>query len=98
MEYTGKKIISLNPMLKIWPLQVQGVIWESRPHILFCLSQSDLQNGLLIDYLGETFFWTIFYSIFVPLKASTGQRSDLGKLPSYTFLFVSTRSTKWTID
>ena len=83
----------------LWrPLQVQGVIWESCPHILFCLSQRDLQNALLIDCMGETFFWTIFYAFFVPLKASTGPRSDLRKLPSYTFLFVLTRSTKWTID
>ena len=55
-------------------------------------------TGPCFDYLGETFFWTILYTIFDPLKASTGPKSDLGESASYTFLFVSIRSTKWTID
>ena len=35
--------------------------------------------------------------ITVPRVPSVAQRSDLGRWPSYTFLFVSSRSTKWAI-
>ena len=35
--------------------------------------------------------------ITVPRVSSVSQRSDLGRWPSYTFLFVSSRSTKWAI-
>ena len=79
-------------------LQVKGVICEGRPDIVYCLSHRDPQNSLLKHLIFLNNMLTIFWTLNGPLRSSTGQRSDQGGSTWYTFLFISPKSTKFTIE
>ena len=77
-----------------------GFLW------LFAFIYKSLKKHTHLSWLGKNIsrikkFWiytpNFKIQITVPRVPSVSQRSDLGRWPSDTFLFVSSRSTKWAI-